>query len=108
MRVNAARTKREDYLALAARSEIAATALPHCPEGVILAQALPVSRIPGFAEGLVSVQDGAAQLAAGLLAARRGERVLDALRAMTSPRALVIRDGTRRRIPGRRGWRHGR
>jgi len=31
----------------------------------------------------------------------RSERVLDALRAMTSPRALVIRDGRRRRIPGR-------
>jgi Ca2+-transporting ATPase len=31
----------------------------------------------------------------------RSERVLDALRAMTSPRALVIRDGARRRIPGR-------
>jgi len=31
----------------------------------------------------------------------RSERVLDALRAMTSPRALVIRDGQRRRIAGR-------
>lgn len=31
----------------------------------------------------------------------RSERVLDALRAMTSPRAFVIRDGKRRRIPGR-------
>ncbi|MBL6617939.1 MAG: cation-translocating P-type ATPase [Reyranella sp.] len=31
----------------------------------------------------------------------RSERVLDALRAMTSPRALVIRDGQRQRIPGR-------
>lgn len=31
----------------------------------------------------------------------RSERVLDALRAMTSPRALVIRNGARRRIPGR-------
>ncbi len=81
LRVNAAQTTREGYLALAARSEIAATALPHCPEGVILAQALPVARIPGFAEGLVSVQDGAAQLAAGLLDARRGERVLDACAA---------------------------
>jgi Ca2+-transporting ATPase len=30
----------------------------------------------------------------------RSERVIDALRAMTSPRALVIRDGQRRRIPG--------
>lgn len=31
----------------------------------------------------------------------RSERVLDALRAMTSPRALVIRNGKRHRIPGR-------
>jgi Ca2+-transporting ATPase len=31
----------------------------------------------------------------------RSERVLEALRNMTSPRALVIRDGERKRIPGR-------
>src|SRR5215813_2692819 len=31
----------------------------------------------------------------------RTERVLDALRDLTSPRALVIRDGAPRRIPGR-------
>lgn len=31
----------------------------------------------------------------------RTERVLEALRDLTSPRALVIRDGVRRRIPGR-------
>jgi Ca2+-transporting ATPase len=31
----------------------------------------------------------------------RSERVLEALRDMTSPRALVIRDGVRKRIPGR-------
>jgi Ca2+-transporting ATPase len=31
----------------------------------------------------------------------RSERVLDALRDVASPRALVIRDGQRRRIPGR-------
>ena len=32
---------------------------------------------------------------------RRTERALDALRDLSSPRALVIRDGRRRRIPGR-------
>ncbi len=32
---------------------------------------------------------------------RRTERVLEALRDLSSPRALVIRDGRRRRIPGR-------
>lgn len=31
----------------------------------------------------------------------RSERVLEALRTMTSPRALVLRSGERRRIPGR-------
>jgi Ca2+-transporting ATPase len=31
----------------------------------------------------------------------RTERVLEALRDLTSPRALVLRDGVRRRIPGR-------
>ncbi len=31
----------------------------------------------------------------------RSERVLEALRDMTSPRALVVRDGQRKRIPGR-------
>ena len=31
----------------------------------------------------------------------RSERVLEALRELTSPRALVVRDGERRRIPGR-------
>lgn len=32
---------------------------------------------------------------------RKAERALEALRDLSSPRALVIRDGTRRRIPGR-------
>jgi P-type Ca2+ transporter type 2C len=32
---------------------------------------------------------------------RRTERALDALRDLSSPRALVIRDGVRQRIPGR-------
>ena len=32
---------------------------------------------------------------------RRTDRALDALRDLSSPRALVIRDGVRRRIPGR-------
>lgn len=32
---------------------------------------------------------------------RRTERALEALRDLSSPRALVIRDGARRRVPGR-------
>jgi 16S rRNA (cytosine967-C5)-methyltransferase len=40
-----------------------------------------VNALPGFAEGLVSVQDAGAQLAAELLDAQPGERVLDACAA---------------------------
>jgi 16S rRNA (cytosine967-C5)-methyltransferase len=42
-----------------------------------LARPVDVHELPGFTEGLVSVQDAAAQLAARLLDARAGERVLD-------------------------------
>ena len=40
-----------------------------------------MATLPGFEQGLVSVQDEAAQLAAPLLGARRGERILDACAA---------------------------
>lgn len=43
--------------------------------------AKPVSELPGFTEGRMSVQDPAAQLAAGLLDCRDGQRVLDACSA---------------------------
>lgn len=50
-------------------------------EALRLERALDVAELPGFNEGLVSVQDAAAQLAAHLLEARAGERVLDACAA---------------------------
>lgn len=50
-------------------------------EALRLAEAMDVAELPGFAEGQVSVQDAAAQLAAHLLAPRAHERVLDACAA---------------------------
>lgn len=47
----------------------------------ILEKPMPVERIPGFAEGLCSVQDAGAQRAARLLDAHAGQRVLDACAA---------------------------
>jgi 16S rRNA (cytosine967-C5)-methyltransferase len=49
--------------------------------GVMLEQPLPVDRLPGFIEGLVSVQDAGAQVAALMLDAQDGMRVLDACAA---------------------------
>ena len=50
-------------------------------DGLVLDQALPVDRIPGFADGLMSVQDIGAQCAAQLLDPQPGERILDACAA---------------------------
>lgn len=46
-----------------------------------LEQPLPVTALPGFEAGEVSVQDAGAQLAAHLLEPARGERILDACAA---------------------------
>jgi 16S rRNA (cytosine967-C5)-methyltransferase len=60
-------------------------AQPAGEDGLTLAQPQPVDRLPGFADGLCSVQDAAAQLAAPLLLAGRDwpatARVLDACAA---------------------------
>lgn len=79
LRVNRRRVAAETYLALLAQQGIRAEAVGET--GVILASPLPADRIPGLAEGLVSVQDTAAQLAAPLLDLCDGMRVLDACAA---------------------------
>ncbi len=48
---------------------------------LLLDRAMDVSELPGFDQGLVSVQDAAAQLAGHLLAPQRGEHILDACAA---------------------------
>jgi 16S rRNA (cytosine967-C5)-methyltransferase len=54
---------------------------PLAPDALCLEPAVDVRMLPGFAEGRVSVQDAAAQLAVELLAPQAGERILDACAA---------------------------
>ena len=54
---------------------------PHAPEALAVRPAAAAEQLPGFTEGLLSVQDPAAQLAARLLQAAPGQRVLDACAA---------------------------
>ncbi len=81
LRVNLGRTTREAYLDKLADAGIEASANTVADSAVDLSQPLEVESLPGFDRGEVSVQDGAAQLAAGLLAAAPGQRVLDACAA---------------------------
>jgi len=81
LRINELRLSREQYQARLDDGELAHTANSHVPTAVTLNKAMPVDEIPGFSEGLVSVQDAAAQLAAPLLAAEPGDRILDACAA---------------------------
>jgi 16S rRNA (cytosine967-C5)-methyltransferase len=79
LRVNARKTSSQAFIALLERHGIAAARAG--PVAVIVARPQPVQSLPGYAEGLFSVQDAAAQLAAPLLGARDGMRVLDACAA---------------------------
>lgn len=83
LRCNAARIARPDYQALLAAAGIAASVPddPRLDQALCLDAPVPVARLPGFADGLVSVQDGAAQYAATLLEAGPGHAVLDACAA---------------------------
>jgi 16S rRNA (cytosine967-C5)-methyltransferase len=77
LRVNRLQLSRADYLAELAGRGIAATPSRVTGSAVTLDPPIPVERIPGFSAGAVSVQDAAAQLAAGLLELSPGLRVLD-------------------------------
>ncbi len=79
LRVNLRKTTVADYLQRLASADIRAHQIGPC--AVRLAMPLPVSQIPGFEQGVVSVQDAGAQLAAPLLDLQDGMRVLDACAA---------------------------
>ncbi len=81
LRVNARRITRDAYLQKLAAAGIGAHAAMHSAHAVVLEKPLAVEQLPGFAEGLVSVQDAAAQQAAYLLDVNPGQRVLDACAA---------------------------
>ena len=79
LRVNRKKTTTASYLLRLEQSGIKALAIGE--HAVMLEHPMATSRIPGFDEGLVSVQDAAAQYAAPLLDLADGMRVLDACAA---------------------------
>ena len=79
LRVDRSRLSLDAYLAVLEAHGMAACQVG--PQAIRLERACPVDRIPGFSQGLVSVQDAGAQLAASLLGVESGQRVLDACAA---------------------------
>lgn len=78
LRVNTRYTTRENYLNLLNEANLKATPCSYSTEGIQLLTPCPVNQLPYFAEGWLSVQDEAAQLAAHLLELKPQQRILDA------------------------------
>lgn len=60
------------------------------PWAVVIEPACPVNKIPGFSEGLCSIQDAGSQLVTELLTLKEGDRVLDACAAPGGKSAQLL------------------
>ena len=81
LRVNQQKATRSDYLKQLVEADIPATEISASPEGILLDKPCDVYQLPGFTDGDVSVQDGAAQQVASILDLTSGLRILDACAA---------------------------
>jgi len=88
LRVNRRRISRDDYQGRLAEAGLAVR--PVGEFGLLLDRPVPVSRLPGFGEGLVSVQDAGAQRCAALMDLAPGQRVLDACAAPGGKAAHIL------------------
>jgi 16S rRNA (cytosine967-C5)-methyltransferase len=88
LRVNRRRVAAADYLGQLQAAGLAARLLGG--DAILLDRPVPVKRLPGFADGLCSVQDAGAQRAAPLLDIHDGMRVLDACAAPGGKAAHIL------------------
>lgn len=78
LRINRLKTTRDAYLQSLEDAGIAARIHDALPDALRIEDSLAVADLPGFDEGLASVQDGSAQAVADAMAPSKGARVLDA------------------------------
>ena len=81
LRVNKTKCSRDDYMNQLQEAGLKAKHTLFSREGIQLETPADISKLPNFEEGFCSVQDEAAQLAAGLLDLKPGQTVLDACSA---------------------------
>ncbi|MGO9513829.1 MAG: 16S rRNA (cytosine(967)-C(5))-methyltransferase RsmB [Steroidobacteraceae bacterium] len=89
LRVNPRRTTAAAYLETLRGAGIGAHGEPRVPQALALHSPCDVDRLPGFADGVVSVQDLGAQCVAFPLDLQAGQRVLDACAAPGGKTALI-------------------
>lgn len=90
LRANRRRTTRGELAAKLAVADVNCTAPESVADALVLERSTDVTALPGYADGLFSVQDGAAQFAADLLDLRDGMRVLDACAAPGGKSAQIL------------------
>jgi 16S rRNA (cytosine967-C5)-methyltransferase len=99
LRVNSQRSSVAAFQQRLRDSRIEAAVDPACADALRIDAPVPVSALPGFADGELSVQDGSAQLVADALAPAPGARVLDACAAPGGKAAhLLERDPSLRLV----------
>jgi 16S rRNA (cytosine967-C5)-methyltransferase len=89
LRVNARHGTAAEFVATLRQAGIDAVAEPRVPQAVLLTTPREVGEVPGFADGVVSVQDLGAQCVAFPLQLEPGQRVLDACAAPGGKTALM-------------------
>jgi 16S rRNA (cytosine967-C5)-methyltransferase len=85
LRVNTQKIARDDYLQQCGHEAVA-----FGRAGVMLNRPIPAAQLYGFSGGLVSIQDGGAQLCADALEVKDGMRVLDACSAPGGKSAALL------------------
>jgi 16S rRNA (cytosine967-C5)-methyltransferase len=88
LRINRRRGTVEQYTARLEQNGIVARRI--APDALQLEKPVGVDKLPGFFDGLVSVQDAGAQCAVGLLDVHDGMRVLDACAAPGGKTAHIL------------------
>jgi 16S rRNA (cytosine967-C5)-methyltransferase len=88
LRVNQRRNTTADYLMQLTQQDLPSRLV--APDALQLDKPVPVDRLPGFFDGMVSIQDAGAQYAARLLDVHDGMRVLDACAAPGGKTAHIL------------------
>lgn len=90
LRVHTKKISVEDYIRRLATHGITATVAPFTPDAVTLSVPMDIAQLPGFSDGLVSVQDIAAQWALDCMEIHGAETILDACAAPGGKTAHIL------------------